>query len=198
MSATLLAAPGQSLMLSLTLEDGASAGVFPQATIYNSAGAQIGQVNLVHAAKGRWTGAFTMPPAPGGIFVVHYAVYSDSGHSLLSPRYGADEDRIITDFRAIWDELRTSSGVVGSYGEALKILLGVSAKANMRIDKTVYDGNGFLETARIRIFNSKAQAQAATVDAADGVDGEIARVDLTGVADLVYLTLPDNVLGLLT
>jgi hypothetical protein len=62
----------------------------------------------------------------------------------------------------------------------------------------VYDVNGFLTSARIRIFETSALASAATVDAADGVDGELARVDLTGVADLIHLALPDNVLGLLT
>jgi hypothetical protein len=193
------AAPGQTVTLSLTLEDGTAAGVFPQATVYNPAGAPLGTVDLTHAAKGRWTGPFALPATtPGGIHKVHYAVYLDAAHTLLDPLHGADEEEFNTDFRAIFDELRANSGGAGSYGQALKVLLGITGKANMRIDKTVYDVNGFLTSARIRIFETSALASAATVDAADGVDGELARVDLTGVADLIHLALPDNVLGLLT
>ena len=193
-------APGDSVRLSATFQDDVTSGIFPQVTIYSPTGAQVGQLDLTHVALGRWEATFVVPATPSGVFIAHYAVYTDAGHTTRSALYGADQDLLITDFKPFWNELRSAagSGVADSYGEAIKILLGVSAKANMRIDQTTYNANGFLEQARIRIFATPAAAAAASVDAADGFDGEIARVDLTGVADLVHLTLPDNVLGLLT
>lgn len=199
MSDTLYAAPGSTVRLSMTLDDYASSGVYPRARVYNEAsGLLIATVDLSHVAFGRWESTYALPAAPGGSYIVHYAVYSDAGHTVLSTRYAGDQDRILSNFQMIWNELRANSGVAGSYGQAIKVMLGITAKANMRIDKTTYDANGFLETARIRIFETAAAATSATVDALDGVDGEIWRVDLAGVADLTHLILPDNVLGVLS
>lgn len=197
MGEALFAAPGQSVELSLTVENYRTSGIYPRATVYNPSGLAVAVVDLVHVADGRWAASYTLPSSPIGIYDVHYKVYTDSGYTTLSANQGGDQDRIVTDFRAFWDELRASSGVAGSYGEALKVVLGITGKANMRIDNTVYDGNGFLQQARIRVFPDAATAAAATVDATVP-EGEIATVDLTGVADAIHLSLPDSVLGLLS
>jgi len=53
---------------------------------------------------------------------------------------------------------------------------------NAMIDNVVHDGNGFMTSARLRVFSDAAALAAASAGAADNADGEISRYTLTGTA----------------
>ena len=82
----------------------------------------------------------------------------------------------------IWDEVVTSAAhfAANTTGEALTILRGL-AQQNYVIDSTTYDANGFMTAGRIRLFTTKAAANAAT-DGGAG-EGEIATFTVTGTAE---------------
>ena len=90
--------------------------------------------------------------------------------------------------------------VAGSLAEYLVKAVGV-AQENTVIDggagaaEIVYDTTPFALTSRLRIFATPAEATAATPGAADGADGEIARVTYTGTPHGTYAALPGSLKG---
>jgi hypothetical protein len=198
MSELLLAAPSVPVRLSLTLED-LDATKYPRARVYNSLDALIATLDLSHIADGRYAASYTVPPTPGK-FVVHYAVYADPARTLIDPTHGADEDRIISDFSSslsadVWNVARSSAGVAGSFGEAVKLLLGSIGKANYRIDNMVYNPTtSFMLSCRIRVFPDSATASASTPGGV--AEGEIYTMNMSGIPDGTFVTQPSTVLGL--
>lgn len=186
---TILANVGETVPITLVLEDGNTAQ-FPQAEIYDEAGsATPTTVNLTHVANGYYRGTYAVTTAEKQTIV--FVVYSDAGHTTESSVYSRTTDILVSD--AIWDAPR--AGVAGSFGEALQALLGIAGKANVRMDNFTYDVNGFLTSTRMRVFSSSAAASAST-DGGTG-EGEILTVNLTGVVDGTFNTLPGTVLGTL-
>ena len=88
---------GVDVPLQLVLSDGAT-GLFPQVTIYNSAGAVAGTVNLSHTANGLYQGTFLAADNTAvGKFSVLFIIYSDVGHTLVDETYDrVDEDLDVT------------------------------------------------------------------------------------------------------
>lgn len=191
MGVLLLSSPGASVQLSLTLED-LDATKFPQATVYDSSDSLVATVDLPHVVNGRYSASYTTP-GTADKFSVQYIVYSDSGHTALDTDYGADQDSLITDiYDSVWSTARTAGGA-GSFGEAVRTVLGVAGKSNMRIDLMVYDVNGFLTSARIRLFPNSATASASTSGGTG--EGEILTMNLSGTPDALFSVLPTTVLS---
>ena len=84
--------------------------------------------------------------------------------------------------------------VAGSFGQAIKILMGISAKSNMRFDNAVYDSNGFMTSARIRVFANSTDATNSTPGGTG--ENEIFTLQLTGTPDGTFVCTPSTVLGL--
>lgn len=206
MSNMILAEPSESIPLTLTLET-PEAGFFPRAQVLTEAGAALGSpvdLSAVAGQDGTYLGSYTVP-ATAGQFPVRYTVYEDAGHTTLSTKHGAAQDVIVVRAGAsvpldVWSVLRSTAVPTGSYGEALRMLMGTMGKANMRIDKMVYDGNGFLTSAKLRVFPDDTTAAASTsrATANTALEGAIFEIDLTGTVDSVHLTLPSSMLGVLT
>lgn len=82
---------------------------------------------------------------------------------------------------AVWDAAKSAHVLSGSFGEAMVaaaghaglhcVLDGGSGAASLP-----HDSNNQLTAARLRIFADKATADAATLGAADGADGELIRL----------------------
>jgi len=200
---TIIAAPAETVQLALVLTDGAT-GLYPQARIYSEAGVLVaGPLDLSHVSEGLYRTTWVVAAAQK--YVVVYTVYSDALHTIdLSATREKGEDLIVADAPAgdasivadaVWDEARSGHGASGSFGEALRVLLGSQAKANFRIDTMSYNVDGFLTTARVRVFPSMATASASTPGGVG--EGEIHTITITGAPDGTFPVLPATVLGLL-
>lgn len=180
------------MLLSHTLADGAT-DQYPRARVYNASNTLIDTVDLTHVALGRYGGSTTLGT---GRYTVHTLVYSDSGHSTVNTRYEADEDVYVTDSaEEVWKVARSGVTTAGSFGEAVKVMLGSIGKANYRIDNAVYDANSFMTSCRLRVFPDAATASAST--AGGSGEGELYTITITGTPDGTYPVLPATVLGVL-
>ena len=81
-----------------------------------------------------------------------------------------------------------------SVAETLMVLRGMAAKSTVLIDNHIYDANGFLLSARVRVFPTEALTAAAT-PGATVPEGEIYTTTISGVPDGVYSTKPASVRG---
>lgn len=155
---------GVALPLVVVLEDGNTAQ-FPQAKVY-AQGATVPTVtlNLAHKVDGRYEIDFT--PAATGVFLAHFIIYSDSGRTVENITYSREGEQIVV-FSNNIDDLAT----------AIVRLLGLSHE-NAFIDLTEFDANGQLTSARLRIFDSKTNADAAT-DGGSETTGLIATYTMT-------------------
>jgi hypothetical protein len=104
----------------------------------------------VHLAKGRYETSWT--PTVTGEYVVLYLTYSDGLHTTINVRYSRELDKI---------EVIDSETVLDNIQQMLLRILGLSQENTFR-DNTVFDACGQLLGARIRIFDSKANCEAAT------------------------------------
>lgn len=199
---SLLAAPGETIPLTLVLEDG-NAGVFPEAKVHDEAGTLVATIHLTHVAGGLYRSTFIVPSAEK--FSVLYTVFIDALRTVPSIVYGRAKDVIIADVpgssssalaAAVWDELRLPHAVPGSFGEAVRVLLGSQGKANARWDHMVYDSNGHMTSARIRVFPTAALAQASTNGGS--AQGETHTITITSSPDAVFPVLPETVLGVMS
>ena len=191
MSETLIVAPGDTAILSLTLPSPVTT-LYPTARVYNAAGALTDTINLAPGLPdGRYTGAHVCGVA--GRYSVHYAVYTDVARTVLSTDYGADQDTIITDLSAVWDVPRTAASGAGTFGEAMRIILGMS-KSDYRIDNMSYNAVGFLLSCRVRVFPDATTAAASTSGGTG--EGEVFTLTMAGTPDVGLPLLPSTVLGL--
>lgn len=83
-----------------------------------------------------------------------------------------------TDPLVILDELLSNHNVFGSVGWALRHILGM-VQHNYVLDNAVYNAQGFMTSARVRVFETAAQASAATLGGTG--EGEIHRCLITAV-----------------
>lgn len=88
---------GEDVVLDLALADG-DTGSFPQAIVYNSAGAVVATVNLSHVADGLYQGTFLgADNSVLGIFAAHFIVYQDPGHTITANKYDrVSEDLVVS------------------------------------------------------------------------------------------------------
>jgi hypothetical protein len=138
---------GEPLPLIVVLEDGNELQ-HPQAEIYASGGTSpVATINLVHKAKARYEGLWT--PTSVGSFSAQFFIYSDAGHTIENIVYVRDVEQIFV----------TESGVDDLAASIIR-LLGLH-RENMFIDNTEFDAFNQLISCRIRLFDSKANAEAA-------------------------------------
>jgi len=157
---------GVALPLVSILEDG-NISQFPQAKVYaQGATTPIATIDLVHKVDGRYEADWT--PASTGVFLAHFITYSDGAHTVENITYSREGEQIVV-FSTNIDDLAT----------AIVRLLGLSHE-NAFIDLTEFDPNGQLLSARLRIFDSKANAAAAT-DGGSETTGLIATYTMTAV-----------------
>jgi len=81
-----------------------------------------------------------------------------------------------------------------SVAETLQLLRGLACKSTVLIDNHAYDANGFLLSARVRVFPTEALAAAATPGATSS-EGEIYTTTLTGTPSSLFPTRPATVRG---
>lgn len=145
---TVPASIGEPVTLLLVLEDG-NTGMFPQAEIYDTgAVVPLDVIDLDHKAKGRYEATWT--PSAVGSYSSLFITYADAGHIVESLVYTREGEQIFVTQSHIDDIAAKLIRVLGLVHE------------NAFIDNTTYDSNCMLLTARLRIFATKAEAQAAT------------------------------------
>lgn len=196
----LTAGPGSSVGVSLTLEDG-NTGQYPNVQLVDSTGALIGSpIDLDHAHDGTYVGIIPAAPLTTGYYHLHFAVWADISRTIPSSVYSRDNEILVVETQtteiasAVWDQLVDNNQVAGSFGQAIKILMGISAKSNMRFDNAVYDSNGFMTSARIRVFANSTDATNSTPGGTG--ENEIFTLQLTGTPDGTFVCTPSTVLGL--
>lgn len=139
---------GETVTLVEAMPDG-STTVFPQAEIYEPGGiVPIAVVDLDHQAKGRYEGSWV--PSSVGAYSALFIVYVDAARTVESIVYTREAEQIFV-----------SASDVDDLAAMLIRILGL-VHENVFIDNTTYDPNSMLLTARIRLFATKAEAQAAT------------------------------------
>jgi hypothetical protein len=144
----------------MILEDGNEAQ-HPQAEIYAPSGiSPVATLDLPHMAKGRYEGSWT--PTSVGPFSALFITYSDVGHTIENIVYVRGVEQIFV-----------SQSDVDDLAAAIVRLLGLNHE-NAFIDNTEFDEFGQLISARIRIFDSKTNAEAAQ-------DGDVPPVGTTGL-----------------
>lgn len=80
-----------------------------------------------------------------------------------------------------------AGAAAGSVGAMLTLLGAISAFSNVRIDNILYNAQGFMTSARIRVFANAADATAG--------QNEIETVNITGTPHGGFPTLPSLVIG---
>ena len=139
---------GEPIPLVMILEDG-NESQFPQAEIYLPGGTSpVAVVDLDHKVKGRYEGLWT--PTAVGAFSAQFFVYSDSAHTIENIVY----------VRAV-EQIFVSESDVDDLAAGIVRLLGLH-RENVFIDNTVFDVFNQLIGCRIRLFDSKDNAEAAT------------------------------------
>lgn len=139
---------GQPARLAMVIANG-TIGLYPQAEVYSGA-TLIDTIDLADLGQGRYEGDWT--PTSVGTYSALFNIYQDSGHTVeLTPFIFSRELEQVFVTQSNADDLAAS----------ISRLLGL-AHENAFIDNTIYDANSMLLSARVRIFDSKVSAQAAT------------------------------------
>lgn len=139
---------GTAVPIVMILEDGAETQ-YPQALIYEQGGtAPIATLDLDHKALGRYEADWT--PASVGVFSATFIVYSDAGHTVENIVYSREVEQVFV----------TQEGIDDLAGKIVRILGLVHE--NAFIDNTVHDAQGSLVAARVRLFDSQTNVEAAT------------------------------------
>ena len=121
----------------------------PRAEIYDSGGTvPLATLDLEHKVKGRYESNWT--PTSTGLFAAHFFVYSDAAHTIENIVYE----------RAV-EQVFVAQSDVDDLAAAVVRLLGLNHE-NAFIDNTSFDVMNQLIGCRIRLFDSKANAEAAT------------------------------------
>jgi len=145
---TVPATIGVSIPIAMILADG-DTSQYPQAEIYATGGTTpLTVLDLVHKAKGRYEANWT--PSAVGVYSSIFIIYSDSGHTIESLAYTREIEQIFVTASSIDDLATKIARVLGLLHE------------NAFIDNTVFDAFSQLLSCRIRIFDSKTNAEAAT------------------------------------
>lgn len=157
---------GDIVPLALLLEDG-NETQYPQAEVYAAGGtAPLATLDLVHKARGRYEANYTLTTA--GVLTVVFITYADSGHTIENITYSREQEQLVI----------TQYGLDDLAVQLIRVLGLVHE--NAFIDNTVHDAFGQLVAARVRIFDSKANAEAAT-DGGSETTGLVATYEISTV-----------------
>jgi hypothetical protein len=159
------------LSITLSLPSGLPAsGLFPRALIYDSADSLVATRDPTEVGStGRYTDAgFT--PSAAGTFTAWWTVYSNAGHTVVSPFWHRDQDVFVVKGNFTAADRATIARILGL------------VQNNFMLDEQTYDSKGLLLTGRIRVFADPTALGSATAGAADDADSEIARYNITVVA----------------
>lgn len=137
----MLAAPNQPIALRALAADGMGS-LFPQVTIYSSAGSLIMSLSMVHVAEGLYTTTYT--PIIEGIYTAVYTFYLDYGHTVAA-NYDKGSETID----------------VNSDRSNITRMLGLMHE-NSVFDEQFYDVSGNLLSGRVRSYDSVANATLAS------------------------------------
>lgn len=138
---------GDPIPLVMILEDG-NESQHPQAEIYAPGGiVPVSTVDLPHQVKGRYEGTWT--PTSVGPFAAQFFVYSDAAHTVENIVY----------VRAV-EQIFVTQSDIDDLAAAVVRLLGLNHE-NAFIDDTEFDALSQLISCRIRIFDSRANAELA-------------------------------------
>ena len=138
---------GEFVSLVMILEDGIE-NQYPQAEIYAPGDiVPIVTIDLSHIVKGRYEGSWT--PSTVGTYSAHFFVYSDITHTIENIVY----------VRAI-EQIFVTNSDVDDLAAAVVRLLGLNHE-NAFIDNTSFDAMSQLIGCRIRLYDSKVNAEAA-------------------------------------
>lgn len=139
---------GEAITLAMVLSNGMT-GLHPQAEVYDSSSLEA-TIDLADLGQGRYEGSWT--PAAVGVFTALFNVYQDASHTVqLTPLiYSREIEQVFV----------TSSSTDDLAADIARILGLVHE--NVFIDNTIYDASAMLLSGRIRTFDSKTNAQAAT------------------------------------
>lgn len=144
----------------MILEDG-NETQYPQAEIYDANGTSpVATIDLPHRARGRYEDSWT--PSSVGVYSAVFITYSDAAHTIESIVYTREVDQIFV-----------TESDVDDLAAAIIRLLGLNHE-NAFIDNTDFDITGQLISCRIRIYDSKAHAEAAQ-------DGDVPPAGTTGL-----------------
>lgn len=145
---TIPATVGDAVTLVEVLPDG-NTGMYPQAEVYDPGGTvPLAVVNLDHQVKGRYEGNWI--PSSVGSYTALFIVYADVARTVESILYTREAEQIFV-----------TSSDVDDLASMLIRVLGL-VHENVFIDNTTYDASSMLLTARLRVFATRAEAQAAT------------------------------------
>lgn len=137
----ILITTNEATTLAMVAADGRT-DLYGRAVVYDSLGGVTATVDLTHVAGGLYQASYT--PTVSGYYQVVYRMY--------------------------FDALRTQDAGYEVQGETLDVsnfrtniirLLGL-VHENALIDQTVYDGDGNLTSARVRLYDSAANAASAS------------------------------------
>lgn len=157
---------GSAVPIVMILEDGAT-NQYPQAEIYAAGGTvPLTVLDLVHKVKGRYEGSWT--PSAVGVFTAQFFVYSDPGHAIENIVY----------VRAV-EQVVVSESNADDLALMMVRILGL-VHENVFIDNTIHDLNGQLVAARVRVFDSKANVEAAT-DGGSETTGLVATYEMSTI-----------------
>lgn len=139
---------GEAVILVEALPDG-NTTVFPQAEVYEpSSATPVAVIDLAHQAKGRYEGTWT--PSSVGSYSALFIVYADAGHTVEHLVYSREAEQVFV----------TQSGT-DDLATMIVRLLGLNLE-NAFVDSCTYDTNSMLLTARLRLFDTKANLDAAS------------------------------------
>jgi hypothetical protein len=133
----MLASLNEPFLLSALLSDGVTT-LYPQAKIYNSLGTLVQTVDINHLSGGLYQETFT--PTVEGYFSVVYTFYTDVGRTI-----DANYDKMGENFE------------VSSLKTNIQRLLGL-AHSDSVLDSQSFDVDGNLTYARLRCYDSRANA----------------------------------------
>ena len=136
----LLATVNEAVTLSMLAADGRT-DLYGQVRVYDSLGSLTATVNLSHVNEGLYQVNYT--PAAEGYYQLVYQLYFDAGRTVDA---GYDHQGETLD--------------VNSFRTNILRVLGLQHE-NTVVDMQAYNGDGNLTQARIRAYNSAANANAA-------------------------------------
>jgi len=139
---------GTAVPIVMILDDG-NTTQFPQAEVYAAGGTvPLTTLDLLHKARGRYEASYT--PSTVGVLSTVFIVYSDSGHTIENISYTREVEQIFVTQSGIDDLASTLIRILGLVHE------------NAFIDNTTHDAFGQLVAARVRVFDSRTNVEAAT------------------------------------
>lgn len=136
----LLGTPSETLTLSMVTADGRT-DLFGRVRVYGSTGTLLDTIDLTHVAEGLYTGAYT--PSAEGYYSLVYELFFDAGYTVSAGYEKHGETLDVNGFRT----------------NILRILGLVHE--NSCVDMQNYDQEQNLTFARVRVYDSTANASAA-------------------------------------